>query len=60
MPTGGVDASREGLAAWFKAGVAAVGIGGDLIKKEYLESGNFDAMAARTAEILELIREVRG
>ena len=49
----------ESLTAWFKAGVAAVGIGGDLIKKEYLESGNFDAMAARTTEILALIREVR-
>ncbi|MGE5602110.1 MAG: bifunctional 4-hydroxy-2-oxoglutarate aldolase/2-dehydro-3-deoxy-phosphogluconate aldolase [Nitrososphaerales archaeon] len=59
MPTGGVQATREGLSAWFKAGVTAVGIGGDLIKKEYLESGNFDAMAARTAEILALIREVR-
>jgi 2-dehydro-3-deoxyphosphogluconate aldolase / (4S)-4-hydroxy-2-oxoglutarate aldolase len=59
MPTGGVQATRESLTAWFKAGVAAVGIGGDLIKKEYLDTGNFDAMAARTAEILELIREVR-
>jgi len=60
MPTGGVDATKEGLAAWFKAGVAAVGIGGNLIKKEYLESGNYDAMGTRTAEILALIREVRG
>ncbi len=60
MPTGGVDASREGLAAWFKAGVAAVGIGGNLIKKEYLDASNYDALSARTAEILALIREVRG
>ena len=60
MPTGGVQATPEGLSAWFKAGVAAVGIGGDLIKKEYLDTGNYDAMAARTAEILALIREVRG
>ena len=60
MPTGGVQATREGLTAWFKAGVAAVGIGGDLIKKEYLAAGNYDAMTTRTAEILALIREVRG
>ncbi len=60
MPTGGVQATRESLTAWFKAGVAAVGIGGDLIKKEYLETGNYDAMAARTAEVLGLIRDVRG
>jgi 2-dehydro-3-deoxyphosphogluconate aldolase/(4S)-4-hydroxy-2-oxoglutarate aldolase len=60
MPTGGVDASREGLAAWFKAGVAAVGVGGNLIKKEYLDASNYDALSTRTAEILALIREVRG
>jgi 2-dehydro-3-deoxyphosphogluconate aldolase / (4S)-4-hydroxy-2-oxoglutarate aldolase len=60
MPTGGVQGTRESLAAWFKAGVAAVGIGGDLIKKEYLDAGNFDGMAERTKEILGLIREVRG
>ncbi len=60
MPTGGVQATRESLSAWFKAGVAAVGIGGDLIKKEYLDASNYDALSARTAEILALIREVRG
>ena len=60
MPTGGVQGTRESLGAWFRAGVTAVGIGGDLIKKEYLDAGNFDAMAERTKEILGLIREVRG
>ena len=60
MPTGGVKATREGLAAWFRAGVAAVGIGGDLIKKEYLDTGDFDALATRTTEILKLIREIQG
>lgn len=60
MPTGGVQATHESLSAWFKAGVAAVGIGGDLIKKEYLNTGNYDAIAARTAEALALIREIRG
>jgi 2-dehydro-3-deoxyphosphogluconate aldolase/(4S)-4-hydroxy-2-oxoglutarate aldolase len=60
MPTGGVQATRESVTEWFKAGVAAVGIGGDLIKKQYLQTGNYDAIATRTAEVLALIREVRG
>jgi 2-dehydro-3-deoxyphosphogluconate aldolase/(4S)-4-hydroxy-2-oxoglutarate aldolase len=60
MPTGRVQATRESLSAWFKAGVAAVGIGGDRIKKQYLDAGNYEAVAARTAEVLALIREVRG
>ena len=60
MPTGGVQGTRDSIVAWFKAGVAAVGIGGDLIKKAFLDAGDYDAMATRTAEILALIREVRG
>ena len=60
MPTGGVRATRENLTTWFKAGATAVGIGGDLIRKEYLASGDFDALAARTAETMALVREIRG
>lgn len=60
MPTGGVQATRENLRAWFKAGVAAVGIGSDLIKREYLQNNDWDALAARTAAVLALIREIRG
>jgi 2-dehydro-3-deoxyphosphogluconate aldolase/(4S)-4-hydroxy-2-oxoglutarate aldolase len=60
MPTGGVSDTRESIAAWFSAGVAAVGIGGNLIKKEWLAAGNYDAISERTAQVLAWIREVRG
>jgi 2-dehydro-3-deoxyphosphogluconate aldolase/(4S)-4-hydroxy-2-oxoglutarate aldolase len=60
MPTGGVSDTRESIAAWFKAGVAAVGIGGNLIKKEWLAAGNYDAISERTAQVLAWIREIRG
>jgi len=60
MPTGGVEASQEGLTAWFRAGVAAVGMGSDLIKKELVEAGDYDAIAARTAQVLAWIRQARG
>jgi len=60
MPTGGVKATRDNLTAWFTAGVTAVGIGGDVINKEYLNAGNYDGIATRTAEALALIREIRG
>jgi 2-dehydro-3-deoxyphosphogluconate aldolase/(4S)-4-hydroxy-2-oxoglutarate aldolase len=60
MPTGGVEATQESISAWFKAGVVAVGIGSNLIRKEYLEAGNYDAIAARTAEVLGWIRAIRG
>jgi len=59
MPTGGVSDTCESIAAWFNAGVAAVGIGGNLIKKEWLDAGNYDAISERTAQVLAWIREIR-
>jgi 2-dehydro-3-deoxyphosphogluconate aldolase/(4S)-4-hydroxy-2-oxoglutarate aldolase len=60
MPTGGVEATEESIRAWFKAGVAAVGIGSNLITKADLQTGNFEAITARTAQVLAWIREARG
>jgi 2-dehydro-3-deoxyphosphogluconate aldolase/(4S)-4-hydroxy-2-oxoglutarate aldolase len=60
MPTGGVEPTRESIAAWFLAGVTAVGIGSHLIRKDWLEAGNYDAISAKTAQLLAWIREVRG
>jgi 2-dehydro-3-deoxyphosphogluconate aldolase / (4S)-4-hydroxy-2-oxoglutarate aldolase len=60
MPTGGVEATKESITAWFKAGVAAVGIGSHLVKKEWIDAGNYDAMTALTGQIIGWIRELRG
>ncbi len=60
MPTGGVDATQESIDAWFKAGVACVGIGSQLITKQILTSGDFDGLAQKTAQVLHWIREARG
>ena len=30
MPTGGVETTKESINAWFKAGIAALGIGSNL------------------------------
>ncbi len=60
MPTGGVEATRESLAAWFKAGVAAVGIGTNLIREDLLAAGQFDVIAANTAQALAWVAQARG
>lgn len=60
MPTGGVDTTRESIEAWFKAGVACVGVGSNLISKELIAAGDFEAMTKKTAEVLNWINEVRG
>ena len=60
MPTGGVETTKESINAWFKAGITAAGIGSNLIKKEWIAAGNYEAMTAKTAEVLAWIREARG
>ncbi len=42
MPTGGVEATQESLDAWFKAGVAAVGIGSNLVRTDWVKAGEFE------------------
>lgn len=60
MPTGGVEATRESINAWFKAGVACVGMGSNLITKEAVAAGDFEAITRNVAQALAWIREVRG
>jgi 2-dehydro-3-deoxyphosphogluconate aldolase/(4S)-4-hydroxy-2-oxoglutarate aldolase len=60
MPTGGVDATRESLEAWFKAGVACVGMGSKLIVKDRLVAGDFEAITRTVAQVLAWIKEIRG
>lgn len=59
MPTGGVDATQESIEAWFRAGVACVGIGSSLITKELVAARDFDAIAEKAAQAIAWIREVR-
>lgn len=60
MPTGGVEATKESISAWFKAGVACVGMGSNLITKEAVAAGDFDAITRNVAQALAWIKEVRG
>jgi 2-dehydro-3-deoxyphosphogluconate aldolase / (4S)-4-hydroxy-2-oxoglutarate aldolase len=60
MPTGGVDITEASLSAWFKAGVAAVGIGTNLITKDLLARKDYDGIARNVEQALAIIRKVRG
>jgi 2-dehydro-3-deoxyphosphogluconate aldolase/(4S)-4-hydroxy-2-oxoglutarate aldolase len=59
MPTGGVDATEESVKAWFRAGVACVGMGSKLIRKDWVAAGNWAEIAANVRRVLGWIREVR-
>lgn len=60
MPTGGVETTKESVTAWIKAGTTALGIGSNLIRKEWVAAGDFAAITAKTQEVLAWIREARG
>ncbi|MBN2225646.1 MAG: bifunctional 4-hydroxy-2-oxoglutarate aldolase/2-dehydro-3-deoxy-phosphogluconate aldolase [Deltaproteobacteria bacterium] len=59
MPTGGVDPTEESLSAWFGAGAACVGIGGNLIDARMVSQGRFEELAKRIRQTVELISRIR-
>jgi 2-dehydro-3-deoxyphosphogluconate aldolase / (4S)-4-hydroxy-2-oxoglutarate aldolase len=59
VPTGGVDITRQSIAAWYKAGACAVGMGSKLISKKIMADKNYDLLEININEVLEMIREVR-
>ena len=60
MPTGIREVTKAGLAAWFKAGIVAAGIGRELFKKELVDQRDYAAITRRAAEIRQWIQEARG
>jgi 2-dehydro-3-deoxyphosphogluconate aldolase/(4S)-4-hydroxy-2-oxoglutarate aldolase len=59
MPTGGVDATEESIKAWFGAGVACVGIGSKLIRKDLVAAGNWAEITAKVRQVLDWIKKAR-
>jgi 2-dehydro-3-deoxyphosphogluconate aldolase/(4S)-4-hydroxy-2-oxoglutarate aldolase len=60
MPTGGVELSEDSLDAWFKAGVACVGMGSNLITAELLEKQDYPGITANVKRALALVAKARG
>ena len=59
MPTGGVSPSEENMRAWFEAGVACVGMGSKLVRKDLVAAGDFEAIEQAARQTLAWIREIR-
>jgi len=59
MPTGGVDTTHENLKGWFDAGASCVGIGSNLISSDFIRNKDWDALSAKVAETLNIVRAVR-
>jgi 2-dehydro-3-deoxyphosphogluconate aldolase / (4S)-4-hydroxy-2-oxoglutarate aldolase len=59
MITGGVEPTKENLAAWFRAGAMCVGMGSQLFTKDILQNRKWEVLTDRVAHALELVREIR-
>jgi 2-dehydro-3-deoxyphosphogluconate aldolase/(4S)-4-hydroxy-2-oxoglutarate aldolase len=59
MPTGGVDPTEESLSTWFKAGVACVGMGSQLIKKSYIENGDYEGLTKTCKDALGIVKKYK-
>jgi 2-dehydro-3-deoxyphosphogluconate aldolase / (4S)-4-hydroxy-2-oxoglutarate aldolase len=57
MPTGGVTV--ESVREYFRAGADAVGIGGELFKREWMESGDWAAIGEKAAEYVRAAAEAK-
>lgn len=56
MPTGGVDLDEKNIAAWFKAGVCAVGMGSKLVSKDIMEGKKYDELTTLTKKAIEIVQ----
>jgi len=55
IPTGGVDVGNA--ADWLRAGAVALGVGGKLVLKDALASGDYAAITAKAEEFMAAIAE---
>lgn len=59
MPTGGVTPEKENLQAWFDAGVSCVGLGSNLITKDFLANKDYKSLEQLVSSTLALIKKIR-
>jgi 2-dehydro-3-deoxyphosphogluconate aldolase/(4S)-4-hydroxy-2-oxoglutarate aldolase len=60
MPASGVDVTQENVQGWIKAGAACLGVGSNLIRKDYVSAGNYEAITDGVRRVLNWIREAKG
>ena len=59
MPTGGVDSTEESLTAWLSAGVAAMGMGSNLITKELLAAKDWTGIENKVRETVDRVKAIK-
>jgi 2-dehydro-3-deoxyphosphogluconate aldolase/(4S)-4-hydroxy-2-oxoglutarate aldolase len=59
IPTGGIDPGEESITEWFNSGVAAVGIGSKLLRKDLIAKNDYEQISKNISQLLSLIKELK-
>ena len=59
MPSGGVSPDPASLEAWFKAGVACVGLGSQLTPKDIIANGDFNFIETKVRECIQFVEKLK-
>ncbi len=59
MPSGGLDATREDVFAWIKAGASVLNMGSNLIRKDLVKAENFEGITELVEQCISWIKEAR-
>ncbi len=59
MPSGGVRMNQKEVQDWIVAGAVAVNMGSDLIRKDLVEAGRFDAISSNIEKCIGWINEAK-
>lgn len=59
MPAGGVEPVYDNLEAWFRSGVACVGMGSNLINEKILNEKNYTLLTENVSDIFKMIKEIK-
>jgi 2-dehydro-3-deoxyphosphogluconate aldolase/(4S)-4-hydroxy-2-oxoglutarate aldolase len=59
MPTGGVEPTEESLKSWFSAGAACVGMGSQLLKKSWIDEGQFGQITQACQLVLAFAKKYK-
>jgi 2-dehydro-3-deoxyphosphogluconate aldolase/(4S)-4-hydroxy-2-oxoglutarate aldolase len=58
MASGGIEPVREEVEAWFKVGAACVGMGGSLLRRDWITAGKFDDIRNTVSSVVGWINEL--
>lgn len=59
IPTGGVEPSLESIKPWFDAGVLCVGMGSQLMRKDWVAAGEFAKISKSIESVISWINQIK-